>query len=694
MSKFPSDKPVLVTCGLPYANGKAHVGHLRTYVPADIFVRSLKKQGQEVTFVCGSDTHGTPVVVNAEQLNITPTELVQKYHKHFDETFRNMNINFDAFGTTDDPENHNRTTEIVNKLIENGYTYPKTIEIAYCPKCDRSLPDRYVEGKCPYCGMDARGDECDQGCEKHLEPGELKEPKCTICGGAAEYRKQEHFFFKLSEFKDFLLEYLETMEGTSNARNYAIGWVKQELTDWCITRNLEWGVKFPGHDDLVVYVWVDAPIGYIAFTEEWANANNEDWEKFWKGDGRIIHFIGGDITYHHCVFWPAMLKGAGYSQPWAVVASGMVKIEDKTFSKSRGYVVWVGEDYLDHGFHPDLLRYYLTSYTSHTKELNFSWKVFQEKINTELVAVFGNFLYRTLLFAHKNFGEIPQGEIDRDVLDNIESTIANVNAPMEEYEFKKAVDSAMALASYGNVYFQSNEPWKLIKEDKAACGKVVANCIQIAKALILLFEPVLPQKMEEAWAQIGMSDDVHAATYSDAIVLVNSGTPLPMPLILFEKIEDDKTEDMAKIASKRVAGAIAKESGTKERSGKVKEMDKKVEVKKEIQTETTEHITFEDFSKIDIRIGTIVTAEPVKKSNKLMRLEIDIGEETPRQLVAGIKETHDPEQIIGRQVVVLANLKPAKLCGVESRGMVLAGDTDGAVLLVPEKEVPAGTRVR
>ncbi|HJH29644.1 MAG TPA: methionine--tRNA ligase [Methanosarcinaceae archaeon] len=690
MSKFPSDKPVLVTCGLPYANGKAHVGHLRTYIPADIFVRALKKQGQEVTFVCGSDTHGTPIVVNAEQLNITPKELVRKYHKHFDDTFKDMNVNFDAFGTTDDPENYNRTTDIVNKLIENGYTYPKTIEIAYCPECDRSLPDRYVEGTCPYCGETARGDECDQGCEKHLEPGELKEPKCTICGGAAEYRKQEHYFFKLSEFKDFLLEHLEHMEGTSNARNYAIGWVKKELIDWCITRNLEWGVKFPGHDDLVVYVWVDAPIGYIAFTEEWAKENNEDWEKFWKGDGRIIHFIGGDITYHHCVFWPAMLKGAGYSQPWGVVASGMVKIENKKFSKSRGYVVWVGEDYLDHGFHPDLLRYYLTSYTSHTKELNFSWKVFQEKINTELVAVFGNFLYRTLLFTHKNFGEIPEGEIDREVLDKITDTITKVNKPMGEYEFKKAVDSAMALASYGNVYFQSNEPWKLIKKDKAACGKVVANCAQIAKALILLFEPVLPQKMEDAWKQIGMSSDVHAATYSDATVLVNSGTTLPKPTILFEKIEDDKTEEMETISNKRVAEAIAKESGTKEKEGAVKKMEEEIE----IETITTEEITFDDFSKLDIRIGTIVTAEPVKKSNKLMRLEVDIGEDSPRQLVAGIKETHDPEQIIGRQVVVLANLKPAKLCGVESRGMVLAGDTEGAVLLMPEEEVAPGTRVR
>ncbi len=377
-----SSKPVLVTCGLPYANGKAHIGHLRTYVPADIFARSLRKEGREVTFVCGSDTHGTPIVVNAEELGITPKELVEIYHKHFDETFKQLGVYFDAFGTTDDPENHNRTLDIVNRLIEKDYVYPKIIEIAYCPACNRFLPDRYVEGACPHCGETARGDECDQGCGKHLEPGELQNPVCTICGGPAEYRQQEHFFFKLSEFSDYLMNYLSNdLGGTSNAINYALGWVKQGLTDWCITRNLEWGVKFPGHEDLVVYVWVDAPIGYIAFTEEWAAQAGDSWEKFWKGDGEIVHFIGGDITYHHCIFWPSMLKGADYSVPTAVVASGMVKIEDRKFSKTRGYVVWVGEDYLDHGFHPDLLRYYLASYTSHTKELNFSWRVLQEKIN-------------------------------------------------------------------------------------------------------------------------------------------------------------------------------------------------------------------------------------------------------------------------------------------------------------------------
>jgi len=674
----PSDKAVLVTCGLPYANGKAHVGHLRTYIPADIYVRSLKKGGREAVFICGSDTHGTPIVVNAEELGITPKELVQKYHVHFEEVFRKMGVRFDAFGTTDDAENHNRTLDIVNRLIDKGYVYPKTIEIAYCPKCDRFLPDRYVQGICPGCGKEARGDECDQGCGKHLEPGELQEPSCTICKGPAEYRKQEHFFFRLSDFRDFLLEHLDRLGGTLNAKNYAIGWVKQELTDWCITRNLEWGVKFPGHDDLVVYVWVDAPIGYMAFTEQWAKATNGDWEKFWKGDCPIVHFIGGDIIYHHCIFWPAMLKGADYSQPSAVVASGMVKIEDRKFSKSRGYVVWVEEDYLDQGFHPDLLRYYLASYTSHTKEVNFSWKIFQDKINTELVGVFGNFLYRNLLFAYKNFGEIPEGDIDQAIMEQVRTTIDEVSRATDEYEFKKAADTAMALASYGNSYFQSNEPWKLIKEDRDACAKVIRNCVQIAKALILLFEPVLPGRMEEAWAQIGMETDVHTASYDEAFVPVKAGTALEMPRILFTKVEDDKIAEMDKILNQRVKAAMAKESG-----------------KKEPLAEYKPPIEYDDFAKLDIRIGKIVSAERIKKSNKLLRVLVDIGDESPRQVVAGLAEYYKPEEMVGKVVNVLVNLKPVKLCGVESQGMILAAELGKNVaLLTADKEMEPGSCIR
>jgi len=710
-----SDKPVLVTCGLPYANGKAHVGHLRTYVPADIFVRALRKEGRDVTFVCGSDTHGTPIVVNAEQLGITPGELVETYHKHFDETFKQLGVYFDSFGTTDDPENHNRTLDIVNRLIEKDYVYPKTIEIAYCPKCDRFLPDRYVEGTCPHCGETARGDECDQGCGKHLEPGELKNPVCTICGGPAEYRKQEHFFFKLSEFNDYLMDYLSNnLGGTINARNYALGWVKQGLEDWCITRNLEWGVKFPGHDDLVVYVWVDAPIGYIAFTEEWAAKAGDSWEKYWKGDGEIIHFIGGDITYHHCIFWPAMLKGADYSVPTDVVASGMVKIEDKTFSKTRGYVVWVGEDYLDHGFHPDLLRYYLASYTSHTKELNFSWRVLQEKINTELVAVLGNFLYRTILFAFKNYGEIPEGELEPEVKEKIETTINEVKAAMNEYEFKKAVDAAMALASFGNIYFQSHEPWNLVKEDKAACGQVLYNCLQLGKALTLLFEPVLPGSMENAWKSLGLEGNVHEAKYIDGLTPLQAGTKLAKPKILFTKLEDDKIGEMDEISSERVRAAIAKQSGAKEgEKGKEKEVSKsdgkppaeekagekkeeKAEVKAEEEEETLPQIDYEDFAKLDIRVGKVLVVEKIKKSKKLLRIEVDIGEPEPRQLVAGMAPYYDPEELVGKNIIVLANLKPAKLCGVKSNGMMLAADDGGEIVaaLMPDKELKPGSRIR
>ena len=716
-----SDKPVLVTCGLPYANGKAHVGHLRTYVPADIYVRSLKKEGREAVFVCGSDTHGTPIVVNAEQLGTTPGKLVEEYHTHFEDIFKRLGINFDSFGTTDDKENHVRTIEIVNRLIEKGYVYPKTIEIAYCPKCDRSLPDRYVEGTCPYCGENARGDECDQGCGKHLEPGELKTPVCTICGGSAEYRKQEHFFFKLSEFSDYLMNYLSNeLGGTTNARNYALGWVKQGLDDWCITRNLEWGVKFPGHEELVVYVWVDAPIGYMAFTEEWATRTGGSWEKFWKGDGEIIHFIGGDITYHHCIFWPAMLKGADYSSPTAVVASGMVKIEDKTFSKSRGYVVWVGEDYLDHGFHPDLLRYYLASYTSHTKELNFSWRVLQEKINTELVAVLGNFLYRTMLFAFKNYGEIPAGEIEPEIKEEIEKTLKEVGDAMGDYEFKKAVDTAMTLASYGNSYFQAREPWKLVKEDKEACGQVLYNCLQLGKALTLLFEPVLPGSMERAWEGFGLEGSVHEAEYGEALVPLKSGSSMPEPQILFTKLEDDKIGEMEAISSQRIKEAVEKQAAKKgEKKGEEKEVTKSegMPLKAEGKTETVEEktvekveekiaekveeealplIDYEDFAKLDIRVGKVLVAEKIKKSKKLLRLEVDIGEAEPRQLVAGMASYYEPEEMIGKQIIVLANLKPVKLCGVKSNGMMLAAE-DGeivAALMSDNKELGPGSKIR
>jgi methionyl-tRNA synthetase len=672
MPEFPSDKPVLVTCGLPYANGAAHIGHLRTYIPADMFVRTLKMMGQDTTFVCGSDTHGTPIVVNAEEQGTTPTELIKKYHAVFDRTFKNFEIDFNHYGSTDDLENHERTRSIVMDLQKNGYVYPKEIKVAYCGTCQRGLPDRYVEGTCPYCGAMARGDECDIGCQKHLEPGDILDPRCRICGGKAETRVKEHFFFKLSEFGPFLTDYLNTLHATSNV-NYAKEWAK-DLKDWCITRDLEWGVKYPGHEDLVVYVWVDAPIGYIAFTEEYMNSVGKDWERIWKGDSRIIHFIGGDIIYHHCIFWPAMLKGAGYTLPWGVVASGMIKVNDKKFSKSRGYIVWVDDDYLAHGFHPDLLRYYILSYTSHTKDINFSWKEFQTKVNKELVGSFGNFVNRVLTFVESKGLDI-KGDIEPSVKNAIETALKVTKAEIGNYEFKKICDSIITLADFGNTYFQSHEPWKLIKEDRAAAEKVLYNCAHIVKALAILSWPSMPVKAEEIWGMLGYDKATLASkNFEDALLPYDGTLKRPKPVILFSKLEDKKIEEMEKILNERVAIAEAKAAGKK-----VEEVPK---------------VAIEEFQKIEIKIGRVISSERVKGSKKLLKSMIDVGEGKPRQIVSGIAEQYTPEEMVGKTVVVITNLKPAKIMGVESNGMIMAADSNGATLLVPEKASEPGTKVR
>jgi methionyl-tRNA synthetase len=624
--------------------------------------------GEDVLFICGSDCHGTPIVVNAEKEGITPKELVDRYHQHFQQVFQALSIEFDFYGRTDAEYNHYRTQEIVRRLVENGYVYAKEIELAYCPKCERFLPDRYVEGICPYCGAVARGDECDQGCGRHLEPGEILNPKCKICGSRAVYRKQKHYFFKLTAFKEFLLDYLENkLKGTSNALNYAKQWVRGELKDWCITRNLEWGVKFPGEEDLVVYVWVDAPIGYISFTEEACKLKGCNWENIWlNGEiSDIVHFIGLDIVYHHCIFWPAMLKGAGYSLPKAVVASGMVKVEGKTFSKSRGYVVWVEDDYLKAGFNPDYLRYYIISYTSHEKDLNFSWKVFKEKVNNELIATLGNFIYRVLHFAWKNFGKVEM-EVDENVLKRIAEAKDKIVKALENWEFKEISDAFMELATFGNEYFHNNKPWELIKSDVEKCKRVVASCVQLVKALAIFAYPVMPKSMIKVAEAIGL--DLSNARLEDALK-VDEVVVINKPKIPFEKLDEKKVEEMEKIMMDRIRKA---ESGEK----------------------SVEEVDIRDFAKLDIRIGKIVKAERIKGSKKLIRLEVDIGGEI-RQVVAGIAETYKPEELVGKLVPVLVNIKPAKLMGVESRGMILAVDVDGkAILLQPEKDVPVGSKIR
>nr|WP_319539754.1 methionine--tRNA ligase [uncultured Methanospirillum sp.] len=662
-----NSRPLLVTCGLPYTNGPCHLGHLRTYVPADFYVRFMRRKGERAVFVCGSDNHGTPIVVSAEAEGVTPRVISERYHAHFAETFKRMNIHFDHFGMTDDPATHARTTHIVNRLIKAGHVYPKVIQQAYCPKCKKFLPDRYLEGICPHCSKPARGDECDQGCGKHLEPGELLKPTCKICGTAAEFREQEHFFFRLSSFQDYLKNFLKDLKGTDNAINYALGWVNEELRDWCITRTLEWGTKFPGRDDLVVYVWVDAPIGYIGFTEEWAEETGSDWKDFWCEDkAQITHFIGQDITYHHCVFWPAMLKGAGYGKPYAVVASGMVKIDDHKFSKSRGYVVWTNDDYLDQGLPSDYLRYYILTYTSHTKEMNFSWKLFLERVNSEVVNTLGNFVYRSLHLSHKQFGGIPDVPVDPSVQEKIAETLDTVSTLVESYDFKGAVDAILALAAYGNTYVQTNEPWKLAKTDLSAMARVMRNSLQISKALTLLIEPVMPDRAEKLWTQLGMTTPLAKAGFDEALVDLVPGS-VPQPTILFEKLDEKRINILDVEFRQRIDALTA-------------------------APQPDNQISIDEFAKVELKTGRVISAESVPKSSKLLKLQVGFGSET-RQIVSGIAQFYKPEELVGKDVIVVMNLKPAKIFGIESNGMILAAG-DEASLLVPLKQVEPGTKIR
>ncbi|MFC6725107.1 methionine--tRNA ligase, partial [Halobium palmae] len=516
--EFPTENPAVVTCGLPYANGDLHVGHLRTYVGGDVFARSLRKLGQETAFVSGSDMHGTPVAVNAEEQGVDPEEFALEWHERYEAAFPRFNVDFDNYGHTHDATNTELTQDIVRALDDGGHVYEKAIMVAYDPDADQYLPDRYVEGTCPYCGAKARGDECDEGCQRHLEPGEVEDPVSTVTGNPAEYRERTHKFFRVSAFQEYLQEFIDRLEGTANARNQPREWIEGELQDWCITRDLDWGIDYPddatesgddAEDDLVLYVWVDAPIEYVSSTKQYTErvgADAYDWEETWTESGEIVHVIGRDIIQHHTVFWPAMLRGAGYEEPRAVMASGFVTLGGKGFSTSRNRAVWADE-YLDEGFHPDLLRYYITTNGGFQQDVDFSWEKFRERVNGELVGTVGNFVYRSLLFAYRNYEGTPDGTVSDEVENRIEGAVSDFGQAVNDYDLKALGETAASLARFGNEYIQRNEPWKLTDDDPDAAAQVIYDCVQLAKAVAVLFYPLGPEKAERLWADVGPADE-------------------------------------------------------------------------------------------------------------------------------------------------------------------------------------------
>ncbi|MFB6221549.1 MAG: methionine--tRNA ligase, partial [Halolamina sp.] len=592
---------------------------------------------------------------------------------------------FDNYGHTHDETNTELTRELVELLETEGYVYEKEIKVAWDPEEGTPLPDRFVQGTCPYCGEQARGDECDEGCGRHLEPGEIEDPVSTITGNAAEYREREHKFFAVSELSEYLDGFLDRLEGTPNAQNQPREWLESGLQDWCITRDMDWGIDYPGEDDLVLYVWVDAPIEYIASTKQYSErvgADAYDWEAVWgrggQEGGEIVHVIGRDIIQHHTIFWPAMLEVADYQEPRAVCATGFVTIDGKGLSTSRNRAIWA-EEYLDEGFHPDLLRYYLTTMGGFQQDLDFTWERFQERVNGELVGTVGNFAYRSMLFAARNFGGTPDATVSEDVREHIDGAVGEFSEAVQNYDVRDAGDAAVKLAQFGNEYIQQNEPWKL-EDGSDEQAQVIRDCLQIATAVAVLLEPICPGKAETVWQQLGIEADIHEA---DTDAVHTEPGSFDEPDELFEQVEDEHVEALDEALQAKIEAATE----DAETDGEREEPDMS-----ELEPLTDERIDFDTFEDIDIRVGRIEAAEGIEGADKLARLEVDIGVET-RQVVAGIKQLHDLDELPGEKVVVLANLEKAELFGVESNGMVLAAG-DEADLLTTHGEAEPGTKVR
>jgi methionyl-tRNA synthetase len=691
---FPTDAPAVVTCGLPYANGDLHVGHLRTYVSGDAYSRALDRLGQNVAFVCGSDMHGTPIAVNAAEEGVDPETFAMQYHEQYEETFPEFNVEFDNYGHTHDETNTEMTRSFVRSWIDGDHVVEKEIEVAWDEEADQPLPDRFVEGTCPYCGETARGDECDEGCQRHLEPGEIEDPISTITGNPAEYRTRPHKFLRLSDFQEYLQGFLDRLEGTENAQNQPREWIEGELQDLCITRDMDWGVDYPGEgeEELVLYVWVDAPIEYASSTKQYTEqvgADEYDWEAVWKNHGtetepdggEIVHIIGHDIIQHHTVFWPAMLRGAEFNEPRAVMACGFVNLAGEAFSTSRNRAVWA-DDYVESGLHPDLYRYHIITGSEFTADVNFSWDGLQERVNSELVGTLGNFCYRSLLFAERNYDGTPDATVSDEVEREIQSAMDDFRTAVNDYRVRGLGRAPVELAKFGNEYIQRHEPWKLTDDDPEKAAQVIRDCVQLSKAIAVLIEPVLPGKAEELWTQLDEDGSVHDATLEAA----RTAPPAEFddPSELFEGIEDDRVEELNRQLEERVAAAEDEETATETETDDSGTPD--------LEPVADDRVSFEEFKELDLRIGKVLSAEPIEGADKLAKLEVDIGVET-RQIVAGIKQLHDLGSLPGTRIVVVANLERSELFGVESNGMLLAAG-DEADLLTTHEDADPGTKVQ
>lgn len=684
-------KRTTVTAALPYANGGVHIGHLAgVYVPADIYVRYLRLKKKDVIFIGGSDEHGVPITIRARKEGITPQDVCDRYHKIIKESFKEFGISFDVYSRTTSKVHSRLASDFFRKLYDDGKLIEKESEQYYDPEAKQFLADRYIMGTCPHCGNEnAYGDQCEK-CGSDLSPMELIHPHSTISGAQPVVKRTKNWYLPLNNYQEWLKQWI--LEGHKEWRPNVYGqcksWLDMDLQPRAMTRDLDWGIPVPveGAEGKVLYVWFDAPIGYISNTKELCDAEPErwgSWEKWWKDeDTRLVHFIGKDNIVFHCLIFPTMLKAhGGYILPDNVPANEFLNLENDKISTSRNWAVWLDEYLRDFPGKQDVLRYVLTANAPETKDNNFTWKDFQERNNSELVAIYGNFVNRALQLTWKYWdGVVPEcGELtdtDRQAIAEFKDVKEKVEQYLDAFKFREAQKEAMNLARIGNKYITECEPWKVWKTDPKRVETILYISLQLVANLAIAFEPFLPFSSKDLremigmerfdWAELGLTD------------LLKAGHKLASPHLLFQKIEDEEIQkQLDKLAATRKANEAAEEA-------------------REYKPEPVkEEVAFDTFEKLDIRVGHIKDCQKVKKSNKLLQFTIDDGSGTDRTILSGIAKFYEPEQLIGKDVLFVANFAPRKMMGLESQGMILSAvNSDGSLCVTTTLgEVKPGSQV-
>lgn len=674
-------KRYTVTSALPYANGPVHIGHLAgVYVPADIYARYLRSQGEEVAFIGGSDEHGVPITIKARKEGVTPQDIVDRYHNIIKDSMKEFGVSFDIYSRTSCEEHSKTASEYFKKLYNDGKFVEKVSQQLYDEEAKQFLADRYVTGTCPKCGNEhAYGDQC-EACGTSLNATDLINPKSALSGSKPVLKETKHWFLPLNEDEPWLREWIleQHKEWKTNVYGQCKSWIDAGLQPRAVTRDLDWGVKVPveGADGKVLYVWFDAPIGYISFTKQ---LKGDDWEKWWKNeDTKLVHFIGKDNIVFHCIIFPSMLKAEGsYILPENVPANEFLNLEGDKISTSRNWAVWLHEYLRDFPGKQDVLRYTLCSNAPETKDNDFSWKDFQLKNNSELVAILGNFVNRTLVLTHKFFeGKVPHlgplTELDNQVLEELKEYPEKIGRSIETYRFREALSEMMNLARLGNKYLTETEPWKLIKTDAERTATVMNINLQICANLSILCEPFIPFSAEKLLKMLNIEK---MGWRKAGGFLLEEGKELQPAEIMFEKIEDATIDaQLTRLA----------------------EIKKQNELNAWAPNEVKPLVSFDDFGKLDIRVGTVVECTKVPKADKLLMFKIDEGTGSLRTILSGIAKYYpEPEKLVGMQVCFIANFAPKKLKGIDSNGMILsAEDRDGRLVLVtPSQKVAEGCNI-